>query len=135
MNDKSTSSWHLSSNALFARVPMAALAAFDTDGHWMHVGGGQSLFRQGDAADALYLVARGSLQVIVDDADGRERIVDTLGRGALVGEMALLLNDTRTATIVARRDSELVRIDKHEFDRLIDEYPSIAVGLARMLVA
>jgi predicted acylesterase/phospholipase RssA/CRP-like cAMP-binding protein len=133
--EKDTPSWHLASNALFARVDPATLATFDTDGHWLHLAGGQTLFRQGDAADALYLVARGSLQVIVEETDGRERIVDTLGRGAVVGELALLLNDTRTATVIARRDSELVRIDKAEFDRLIDTYPSIAVGIARMLGA
>jgi predicted acylesterase/phospholipase RssA/CRP-like cAMP-binding protein len=133
--EKSTPSWHLASNALFARVDPATLAAFDTDGHWVHLAGGQTLFRQGDSADALYLVARGSLQVIVEEPDGRERIVDTLGRGALVGELALLLNDTRTATVIARRDSDLVRIDKAAFDQLIDTYPSIAVGIARMLGA
>jgi predicted acylesterase/phospholipase RssA/CRP-like cAMP-binding protein len=133
--DKQSPSWHLASNALFARVDPATLAAFDTEGHWLHLAGGQLLFRQGDPADALYLVARGSLQVIVEEPDGRSRPVDTLGRGALVGEMALLLNDTRTATVIARRDSELVRIDKSEFDRLIDAYPSIAVGIARMLGA
>jgi CRP-like cAMP-binding protein len=90
--DSPTPSWHLASNPLFARVDPAALAEFDREGHWLRLAGGQTLFRQGDPADALYLVARGSLQVIIEEPGGRERIVDTLGRGALVGEMALLLD-------------------------------------------
>jgi predicted acylesterase/phospholipase RssA len=133
--EKTTPSWHLASNPLFARVDAEALARFDTDGHTLHLAGGQTLFTQGDPADALFIVARGSLQVIVEHEDGTARLVDTLGRGALVGEMALLLDDTRTATVVACRDSELVRIGKAEFDRLIAEHPSISVEIARMLGA
>jgi predicted acylesterase/phospholipase RssA/CRP-like cAMP-binding protein len=126
---------HLASSPLFAHVDRQALARFDTSEHWLYLPGGETLFRQGDAADALYIVVRGSLQVIVEEAQGRTRLVDTLGRGALVGEMALLLNDTRTATVVACRDSELVRLGKAEFETLIAEHPIIGIAIARLLGA
>ena len=76
---------------------------------------------------------RGRLQVIVETPGHDARLVDTIGRGALVGEMALLLDEPRTATIAAARDSDLVRITKADFDRLLQDHPSITQEIARLL--
>ena len=132
--DRSASS-HLASTPLFAAVDREVLARFDSAAHRVYLPGGETLFRQGERADALYVITRGRLQIVVEMAGGRTRTVDALGRGALIGEMALLLDDLRTATAVASRDSELVRIEKADFDRLIAEHPSIALEMARMLGA
>lgn len=130
-----TLSSYLASTRLFSGVDRLALARFDADRHHLYLRGGETLFRQGDHADALYVVLRGRLQVIVETPGAEGRVVDTIGRGGMVGEMALLLDDARTATIVACRDSELIHITKADFNELLDGHPSIAVEIARMLGA
>ena len=125
----------LASTPPFTGLGAATLEIFDREASWVDLAGGETLFRQGEPADAMYVVVRGSLQVLVDDRRGGSRHVDTLGRGAVLGEMALLLNETRTASVLACRDSELLRIDRSSFDRMLLEHPQLAVEMARMLGA
>jgi predicted acylesterase/phospholipase RssA/CRP-like cAMP-binding protein len=125
-------SWHLARTPLFGGVDARVLARFD-DAHYVRLEGGDTLCRQGDPGDALWVVARGRLHVLVETDAGHARLVDTVGRGALVGEMALLLDEPRTATVVAARDSELIRIARDEFQRLLDDHPTVAQGVARLL--
>jgi predicted acylesterase/phospholipase RssA len=118
---------------LLAGIDPAELDAPGSDASRVRLAGGETLFRQGDPADAVFVVLHGSLQVIVEDAVSGSRIVDLLGRGALIGEMALLLGDTRSATIVARRDSELLRIGRRGFEALLARRPEAGFELARIL--
>ncbi len=123
----------LAATRLFAGVDPRLLARFDARDLQVHLDGGDILCRQGDRADALWIVTRGRLQVILETPGHDARLVDTIGRGALVGEMALLLDEPRTATIAAARDSDLVRITKADFDGLIQDHPSITQEIARLL--
>jgi NTE family protein/lysophospholipid hydrolase len=124
---------HLAQTRLFAGIDAGVLASFDDDAHYLRLEGGDTLCRQGEPGDALWVVARGRLHVMVETGAGAARLVDTVGRGALVGEMALLLDQPRTATVVAARDSELIKITKDEFRRLLDDHPTVAQGVARLL--
>jgi NTE family protein len=69
----------------------------------VHVAAGEVVFRQGDAGDGLYLVVSGRLRVTVA-TEGTEHAVQDLGRGAVVGEIALLTDRPRTASVHAVRD-------------------------------
>lgn len=71
---------------------------------------GEVLFTAGDAGDSLYVVVSGRLRVLVTDAAGTPRAVRELGRDEIVGELALLTGEARTATVLAVRDSELLRV-------------------------
>jgi predicted acylesterase/phospholipase RssA/CRP-like cAMP-binding protein len=123
----------LAASPLFAGLEPESLAALDAALPRRRLAGGDTLFRQGERADAMYVVVRGRLEVILVEAGGRERLVDTLATGASVGEQALLLGETRTATVVAARDTDLVRIDQPAFDRLLAAHPTVAVAIARQL--
>ena len=70
---------------------------------------GEILFRQDEHGECLYVVRSGWLRVIHHYGTPRERILRESGRGECIGEMALLSDETRTATVVAIRDSELFR--------------------------
>lgn len=124
---------HLAATRLFAGVDPRVLSRFDNPDHYRRLEGGDVLCRQGDQADALWVVTRGRLLVVVETSAGEARVVDTVGRGALIGEMALLLDEPRTATVVAARDTELIAISKDDFQRLLDEHPVVAQGVARLL--
>lgn len=126
-------SLRLASTGLFVGVESSALERFDGESNWVRVRAKQTLFRQGESADAMYVVVYGSVEVVLERPDGRTRVVDVLGPGATVGEMALLTNEARSATVRAVRDSELVRLSKDEFFALLEEHPRTAVELARTL--
>ena len=95
--------------------------------------GGDWLFRQGDAGDSLYLLARGRLQVWIesqDQGERREHFVAEVAPGETVGEISLLTGDARSASIRAVRDSLLLRMDAAAFDRLGRERPELVRRLA-----
>jgi len=93
---------------------------------------GEVVFRQGDAGDGLYLVVSGRLRVTVA-ADGAERAVQDLGRGAIVGEIALLTDRPRTATVHAVRDSDLQLLRAPVFQELAERSHALMSGMMRLL--
>src|ERR1700727_1579128 len=99
----------------------------------VHVAAGEVILRQGDAGDGLYLVVSGRLRVSVA-ADGAERVLYDLGRSAIVGEIALLGDRPRAATVRAVRDSDLLLLRPSGYTSLIERSPALLAEMARLLV-
>jgi CRP-like cAMP-binding protein/predicted acylesterase/phospholipase RssA len=95
---------------------------------------GQTLFRQGDAGDALYLVVGGRVRVVVTEESGQERIVAELGKHEIVGEMALLGGESRSATAYAVRDTNLARLPSAAFDDLAARHHRALLPLMTRLI-
>jgi CRP-like cAMP-binding protein len=94
---------------------------------------GEVLFRAGDRGDALYILAKGGVQVI--DGDGstsHERVLAELGPGHAFGEMALLSGGPRTATIRALGATELLAIEKEDFDDLVARDQQLASAVEHL---
>ena len=91
---------------------------------------GETIFRQGDTGDGMYLVESG--QVIVWDEEESEAIA-YLGQGSFVGEIALLLPEPRTASLKVALDADLYKLAKQDFDQLLLERPLIAINMTREL--
>ena len=91
--------------------------------------GGDWLFRQGDAADCLYLLARGRMQVWLGQASGEreERLVAEVNPGETIGEIGMLTGGARSASIRAVRNSLLLRMTSAAFDRLARQRPTSRV--------
>jgi CRP-like cAMP-binding protein len=104
---------------------------------------GEVLFRQGDRGDAMYMLAAGQMDIQVQMSDGEERMLCTLEPNAIMGEVSLLLDEPRIATLVARTEAELWRISRDDFKTAIargDRWASgflltVARNLARRLAA
>ena len=95
--------------------------------------GGYYLFRQGDRGDAMYILINGRLQVQIEE-DNRIRVINEVGRGEAVGEMALITGENRSASIYAIRDCHLVRISKEGFFKFFTLFPAIGLNLAKLLI-
>ncbi|WP_204081747.1 MFS transporter [Mycobacterium riyadhense] len=98
---------------------LQALRFARPDAQEVELQAGSYLFRAGDMSDALYVVRRGRLQVLAGGGE-QEEVVAELGRGQVVGELGVLLNAPRSATVRAVRDSTLTRLTKPEFDKIAD---------------
>jgi predicted acylesterase/phospholipase RssA/CRP-like cAMP-binding protein len=96
---------------------------------------GEILMRQGDAADGLYLVGSGRLQVIIEREDGGTEVISEIGRGDLVGEMALLTDSPRSATIAAVRDSHLLFLPSDGFAHVVQSYPEALRTISSVLIS
>ena len=99
----------------------------------VHMAAGDMVLRQGDPGDGLFLVVSGRLRVFVV-ADGAERVLHDLGRGAIVGEIALLSKRPRSATVRAVRDSDLLLLRVSAFDALVERSPVLLAEMARLLI-
>jgi predicted acylesterase/phospholipase RssA/CRP-like cAMP-binding protein len=99
----------------------------------VHVRAGELVLRQGDRGDGLFLVVSGRLRVSLA-AGGAERVLQDLGRGAIVGEMALLSDRPRSATVRAVRDSDLLLLRAFSFKSLAERNPGLLAEMARLLV-
>ncbi|MDG4555689.1 MAG: cyclic nucleotide-binding domain-containing protein [Candidatus Competibacter sp.] len=96
----------------------------------VRVAAGETLFRQGDAGDALYLIDQGEVAVLVDSEPSTSTAptaipLARLAAGQSFGETALLTGEPRTATVTAITDVALLKIGKEHFDELLDESPRL----------
>ncbi|MCP4543252.1 MAG: cyclic nucleotide-binding domain-containing protein [Chloroflexi bacterium] len=124
---------HIASTDLFKEFDAEILQSIVSDVHWMTLAEGETLFRQGDAADALYIVASGCLQVVIAEADSLERILGEIKPGETIGATQILTGKARSTSIHAIANSELVGIPKPVFDRLIHENPQVATKMNEVM--
>jgi len=82
---------------------------------------GAAVVHEGDRTDFVYFVLTGNLKVMVSDEDGREVILTILGQGEMFGEMGVLDDSPRSASVVAVSPSDLVTIAKTDFKRLMQD--------------
>jgi CRP/FNR family transcriptional regulator, cyclic AMP receptor protein len=96
---------------------------------------GRTLFEKGDPGDGCYWVQRGVLKVIVASQRGEELILAVLGSGAIVGELAMLDDLPRSATVQAINESQLVLVSRAAFTKCLQDHPEIYAYLVSALVA
>ena len=123
---------------LFADLDPEGLAAVERELTLLILPGGAPLFRQGEPADAVYVVASGCLGVFrhQDDVDASEPLlIAEVPPGNLVGEMSLLSHGKRTRSVAALRDSEVWRLAQSSFNALTKHHPEVLPALMRSVVA
>jgi CRP-like cAMP-binding protein len=90
---------------------------------------GQTIFDEGDLGDSMFVVLEGSVALSIK---GKE--VERLGPGGVLGEMALIDTEPRSATAVATSACKLVSIDAKRFAFLIQQTPNFAIQIMRVIV-
>ena len=107
----------------FAALPTPELERVASNLELVRAAAGEVIVRQGDPGDRFFVVAEGEVQVIRDGTP-----VATAGPGDFFGEIALLRDVRRTATVVARSDVRLYALGRHEFLRAVTGSPGTARG-------
>lgn len=117
---------------IFAKIEPAKLKllAFTSERLTYHAG--QVLFHQGEPGDAAYIILSGEADVVVDNPAG-PLVVAELQRNAILGEIAILCDVPRTATVRAKSELVALRISKELFFKLITEFPQMGIEIMRVL--
>ena len=119
---------------ILADVGDQALRRLLAEADWFGLPGGTQLPRDGENDRAVFLVVTGSLGVFVDEENVPKRLVATIPAGETVGEMSLLTGESHSATLVALRDTELLRLGPKAFEILLTRYPRVMLNLLKVVV-
>ena len=111
-----------------------ALALLREHLEWVEVPGGSTLLSQGEPGESMYLTVSGRLRAYVRGDDGQQRRVADMGRGQVIGEISLFTDAPRAATVVAVRDSVLVRLTKDVFKTLLASSAQVSIALTRQII-
>jgi CRP/FNR family cyclic AMP-dependent transcriptional regulator len=90
---------------------------------------GEFLFREGDAADALYIVSRGTLRIMSGIA-----VYEVVEAGGIVGEMSIVEEDKpRSASVISSTHTELIKVDRPTFREMVRDTPDFALMVMRVM--
>ena len=117
---------------MFAKIEPSKLKLLAFTSERLNFGPGQDLCRQGDVGDMAYIILDGEADVLVNTPTG-ELSVAKLGKNDLVGEMAILIDVPRTATVRAIGNVATLAISKDHFFRMVTEFPQMGVEIMREL--
>jgi CRP/FNR family transcriptional regulator, cyclic AMP receptor protein len=111
-------------------MPNDFLGLFGSDTETITLEAGQVLFQQGDPADGFYVVKSGELQVL-----NGNHVFETVGKGGIVGEMALVDGGSRSATARAVTASQIIPIDEKRFLFMVGQTPNFALRVMKVMSA
>lgn len=89
---------------------------------------GQIIFQEGEPGDRLYIIAQGQADILV-----KGQVLETVGPGDILGEMALVDDEPRSAMVIARTDCLLTRISRQHFLTLVQRTPAFALQVMRVM--
>ena len=101
---------------------------FRQDASALNLAAGDFLFHEGETGDKMYVLLEGDMDVLLG-----ELVVETAKPGALLGEMALIGNSQRTASVVAKTPCRLAQIDQRRFHFLVQQTPHFATHVMKVL--
>lgn len=102
-----------------------------TQSHLFH--GGDVIIREGELDGRLFMIVRGKVEVIKSLGGRNERHVRTLGPHSYFGEMALIDDLIRTASVIAQEETEVLVLEQWNLRQEIEKYPAVAIELLQML--
>lgn len=117
---------------LFANIDTAKLKLMCFASQRLTFKPGEALCRQGDAGDSAFVIVEGAADVLVDRGKGPIKVAD-LARNDIVGEIAILCDVPRTATVKATSELVTLKVTKDLFFRLITDFPEMGVEIMRVL--
>ncbi|MGQ9495430.1 MAG: Crp/Fnr family transcriptional regulator [Thermoanaerobaculaceae bacterium] len=121
----------LTSSPLFAGLSQGDIAFLARKVQRLEYEPEEAIFHLGSLGDGLYLLAAGRVKVVIPSPEGKDFILATLGPGAFFGELSLLDDEPRSASVIAELPSVVYRLHRNDFASLLDSHPAIARGLLK----
>ncbi len=121
----------LKSVEIFSGLSDAELAALEETSIRRSYPKNTVIINENDVADSLYVIESGKVKVYCSDKNGKEFIMNTLGHGDYFGELALLDDDRRSASVRTMEKADFCIIYKQDFNQVLDQHPNIAKTLIR----
>jgi len=109
------------------------LVKIQNTAEWVRLKRGEFLFHQGDLADGAYIIVSGMLKVTLENKDKTQLEISRLGQGEIVGELALITNENRSASIEAIRECELFSLPSDLITQVVEKYPRIMLNIYRII--
>ena len=120
---------------LFSGLDSSAADALRTSMNLVKLRKGQSLFKEGDDGDHLYVVSSGKVKLGTKSVDGRENLLMILGPGDMFGELSLFDSGPRTATAIAVTDSKVLALGQDKVIPWVREHPEVSLQLLARLAS
>jgi CRP-like cAMP-binding protein len=117
---------------LFANVSPTKLKLLAFTSERVSYAAGEVLFNQGDPGDVAYVMLVGTADVLINSPSGQVKVA-TVGANEIVGEIAILCDVARTATVKTASPVQALRIRKDQFLALLAEFPQMAIEIMRVL--
>jgi lysophospholipid hydrolase len=102
---------------------------------WVQVDAGQVIYHQGDDSDAIYIVLNGRLRAVLNNDEEGMKVVGEYGQGESVGELEVMTESVRPATLHAIRDTELAKFPRTLFNSLAQEHPGITIKISKIIAS
>jgi NTE family protein len=115
----------------FSSLPHQALSAIAAKLKKVHFEHGEIVFAENSLGDSMYLIESGQVEVSVNTGASQEKVINYLGPGNFFGEMALLLDQRRSATVTVTLDADFWALRKADLDELLVDHPEIALQITR----
>jgi len=90
------------------------------------------VFKEGDKGDALYIVKNGKVNVLKRNSSGADSVLVSLGKGAVIGDMAIIDDQPRSASIATIQETTFLILTKDDFRNLLADVPEISFQILKM---
>ncbi len=107
---------------------MSVITLFKDSQEYQTFEAGRTIFEEGQPGDNMYIVVEGQVDILVHG-----KVVDTVGPGDALGEMALIDGSNRSASAIARTESKLVALTQHRFEFMVQQTPFFAIQVMRLI--
>ncbi len=123
----------LSAIPLFAGLSETQLAWIAQRAHRRLFPGGKDIMTAEQPGEAVYVILHGTVKIHIEQAGGQDVILSILGAGDTLGEMSLIDNVGRSASVVTLEDTLVLWMDKAAFHQVLQDFPPVALNLIRIL--
>jgi len=117
----------------FDGLPDDMLAVLAQKAHKRKLSKGEILFNKGDRGDSLFVILSGWVKIVTQDINNNEVILNKVGTGEIIGEMALLDHEPRSAGVVALEKTSALELNREDFMEIMKGQPDLALSLIRNL--
>lgn len=103
--------------------------------HKRNLSKGEVLFYKGDGGDSLFIINTGRVKIVTQDSQENEVVLNQVGAGEIIGEMALLDYEPRSAGVVALEETSVMELSREDFMEILSGQPELALSVVRSLIS